>query len=74
MLGHAQRYRYPHDDPAGVVTQQYPPDELRERRYYEPTTRGAERVLAERAATLRAIVRGEPRPGPAAELGDSANG
>ncbi len=60
-LGHGQRYRYPHDDPAGVVTQQYPPDELRERRYYEPTGRGAERVLAERAAALRAIVRGEPR-------------
>jgi putative ATPase len=73
-LGHAQRYRYPHDDPAGVVTQQYPPDELRERRYYEPTTRGAERVLGERAAALRAIVRGEPRPGPAVDLGDGANG
>jgi putative ATPase len=63
-LGHAQRYRYPHDDPAGVVTQQYPPDELRERRYYEPTNRGAERVLGERAAALRAIVRGEPTPAP----------
>ena len=61
-LGHAQRYRYPHDAPAGVVTQQYPPQELRERRYYVPTARGAERVLAERAAALRAIVRGEPRP------------
>ena len=43
-----------------MVTQQYPPEELRERRYYEPTTRGAERVLGERAAALRAIVRGEP--------------
>ena len=72
--GAVARYRYPHDDPAGVVAQQYPPDELRERRYYEPTTRGAERVLGERAAALRAIVRAEPRPvrpatEPAAEAG-----
>src|SRR6201996_7013271 len=27
-LGNAQRYRYPHDVAEGVVTQQYPPDEL----------------------------------------------
>jgi putative ATPase len=73
-LGHAQRYRYPHDDPAGVVTQQYPPEELRERRYYQPTTRGAERVLAERAAALRAIVRGEPRPELAADVGEPRSG
>ena len=63
-LGHAQTYRYPHDDPAGVVTQQYPPDELRDRDYYQPSGRGAERALAERAAALRTIVRGEPRPSP----------
>ena len=57
-LGHAQTYRYPHDDPAGVVHQQYAPDSLRDRVYYEPSGRGAERALAERAATLRQIVRG----------------
>ena len=62
-LGHAQTYRYPHSDPAGVVTQQYPPDELRDRVYYEPSGRGAERALAERAATLRSIVRGEAPAG-----------
>ena len=35
-LGHAQRYRYPHDAPEGVVAQQYPPDELVGRDYYQP--------------------------------------
>ncbi len=58
-LGHAQKYRYPHDDPAGVVEQQYPPDELRTTRYYRPTTRGNERSLSERAEALRRVVRGE---------------
>ncbi len=42
-LGHAQRYRYPHDLPEGVVEQQYPPDELVGRDYYPPAAawRGA---------------------------------
>ena len=57
-LGHGARYRYPHDDPAGVVRQEYAPPAVRGSRYYTPTSRGAERALAERAAALRAIVRG----------------
>jgi putative ATPase len=56
-LGHAQRYRYPHDLPEGVAEQQYPPDELVGRDYYEPAPRGAERHLAERLAKLRAVIR-----------------
>jgi putative ATPase len=63
-LGHGRRYVYPHDRPAGVVTQQYPPDELVGRDYYRPAGRGHERELAERVERLRAAVRGEPaRPG-----------
>jgi putative ATPase len=57
-LGHAQRYRYPHDLPEGIVTQQYPPDELVGRDYYQPGPRGAERGLAERLAKLRSLIRG----------------
>ena len=56
--GNAQRYRYPHDVPEGVVEQQYPPDELVGRNYYEPAARGAERQLAERLPKLRAAIRG----------------
>jgi putative ATPase len=59
-LGHAQTYRYPHDDPAGVVRQQYPPDVLVDAVYYEPSGRGAERALVDRVAALRQIVRGNP--------------
>jgi len=58
-LGRAQRYRYPHDVAEGVVTQQYPPDELVGRDYYQPAARGAERYLAERLPRLRAVIRGE---------------
>jgi putative ATPase len=57
-LGAARGYRYPHDLPDGVAEQQYPPDELVGRNYYQPTTRGAERTLAERLAKLRSAIRG----------------
>ncbi|HLU60592.1 MAG TPA: replication-associated recombination protein A [Pseudonocardia sp.] len=58
-LGNAVGYRYPHDDPGGVLAQQYPPDGLVGRDYYRPTTHGAERALAERLPKLRRVVRGE---------------
>ncbi len=57
-LGNAQNYRYPHDNVDGVLAQQYPPDELVERDYYQPTTHGNERGVRERLAKLRSIVRG----------------
>ncbi|BBY61367.1 replication-associated recombination protein A [Mycolicibacterium sarraceniae] len=56
-LGNAVGYRYPHDDPDGVVPQQYPPDEVVGVDYYTPTTHGAEREIASRLDKLRAIIR-----------------
>ena len=56
-LGNAQGYSYPHDDPDGIVAQQYAPDELVGVDYYRPTTRGAERDIANRLDRLRAILR-----------------
>ena len=56
-LGNAQGYVYPHDDPDGVVPQQYPPDEVVGVDYYRPTTHGAERDIAGRLDKLRAIIR-----------------
>jgi putative ATPase len=58
-LGNATGYRYPHDAPEGVLGQQYPPDELVGRDYYQPSPRGAERALAERVTRLRRVVRGQ---------------
>ncbi|MDQ2881331.1 MAG: replication-associated recombination protein A [Actinomycetota bacterium] len=56
-LGHAQGYRYPHDAPDGVLAQQYPPDSLVGRDYYQPSGHGAERTLSERMSRLRRIIR-----------------
>ena len=57
--GHGVGYRYPHDDPTGVLAQQYLAPELADRRYYRPKPRGAEGAMAERADRLRSIIRGE---------------
>jgi putative ATPase len=56
-LGNAQGYKYAHDDPDGVVPQQYAPDELVGVDYYRPTGRGAEREISGRLDKLRAIIR-----------------
>jgi putative ATPase len=58
-LGHGKGYIYPHDLDVGVATQQYLPDELRGRRYYEPTGRGVERDISARLEKIRRIVDGE---------------
>jgi putative ATPase len=58
----AAPYRYPPDFAEGVVAQQYPPDELVARDYFHPSGHGAEAVLAERLAKLRAKVRGDAQP------------
>jgi putative ATPase len=56
-LGNAVGYKYAHDDPDGVVPQQYPPDEVVGVDYYRPTSHGAERDIATRLDKLRAIIR-----------------
>ena len=63
-LGHGEGYAYAHDDPRGVVAQQYAPDVVADRAYYQPTRRGAERDYAERYERLRRIVRGEDPDAP----------
>ncbi|APF35641.1 AAA family ATPase [Microbacterium arborescens] len=55
-LGHGKGYVYPHDLEVGVATQQYLPDELRGKRYYEPTNRGVEREIGARVEKLRKIL------------------
>jgi len=38
-LGHGVGYQYPHDDPRGWVPQEYRPDTVAGRVYYEPSPR-----------------------------------
>jgi putative ATPase len=73
-LGHGKGYVYPHDDPAGVVEQQYAPAELSGKRYYQPTRHGAEARYSERSERIREILDGEPAAAPEAPAPPEAPG
>jgi putative ATPase len=57
-LGHGKGYLYPHDYPEGIVRQEYLPDEVAGRRYYEPTRHGAEARYADRTERIKAVLEG----------------
>ncbi|SCK43928.1 replication-associated recombination protein A [Streptomyces sp. WMMB 322] len=57
-LGHGKGYQYPHDLPGGIAAQQYAPDAIHGKRYYEPTRYGAEARYAEVAERVRERLRG----------------
>ena len=52
-LGHGEGYKYPHDYPGHYVSQQYLPNQLRNRRYYKPSDQGYEKLIKERLAKWR---------------------
>jgi putative ATPase len=52
-LGRGQGYQYAHDHPGNVAPQQYLPDALVGRDFYEPTGNGREKAFGERLAELR---------------------
>lgn len=56
-LGHGNGYIYAHDAPRHVAAQQYLPDDLVGRRYYEPTTNGSEAMLTKRLEMLRELLK-----------------
>ncbi|WP_370634047.1 replication-associated recombination protein A [Gilliamella sp. ESL0405] len=54
-LGYGDQYRYAHDEPnAFAAGENYFPPELADRKYYHPTTRGAEKSYTEKLAWLDA--------------------
>ncbi len=70
-IGHGEGYVYPHDLPGAWAEQQYRPDELVDHRYYEPSDRGHEAVVAERLKHQRgdhgSDAGAPPAPGPEGE-------
>ena len=53
-LGYGSGYRYAHDEPqAYAAGERYLPDEMPDRRYYHPTTRGLEQRIGEAMERLR---------------------
>ena len=53
-LGHGVDYKYSHAYPGSYVPQQYLPDELKGRIYYEPSDNGVEKRIKENLDKLRA--------------------
>jgi len=49
-LGYGKDYRYAHDAPDAFVPQEYLPETLRGRTFYEPSRMGFEKRIAERLA------------------------
>jgi putative ATPase len=47
-LGYGAGYQYAHDAPTGFVVQEYLPEALRDRRFYEPSEFGFEKRIRER--------------------------
>ena len=53
-LGYGKGYHYAHDEPEAYVKgERYLPDEMPDRRYYRPVSRGLEIKIAEALARLR---------------------
>ncbi|HEX3713763.1 MAG TPA: replication-associated recombination protein A, partial [Trebonia sp.] len=73
-LGHGKGYVYPHDLPEGIVAQQYAPDVIDGRTYYEPSSHGMESRFSERTRLIRAILHPEPESGHAQTGGQQAGG
>jgi putative ATPase len=56
QLGYGRDYRYAHDETdAYAAGERYFPDELKERRYYYPVTRGLEIKIGEKLDYLRSL-------------------
>ncbi len=60
-LGYGKEYRYAHDYPGHFVAQDYLPEQIRDRRLYEPGALGFEKKVAERLAWWRQ--QGKPESG-----------
>jgi putative ATPase len=54
--GFGEGYKYPHDYADGLTEQEYLPEALKDRRYYEPTDRGYEAEIKSRLDRWRRIL------------------
>jgi putative ATPase len=63
-LGFGAGYQYPHDFEGNYVAQDYLPEALRGRRYYEPSDSGREKAIKERLAAVRAAAAATPKSNP----------
>jgi putative ATPase len=62
-LGHGKDYKYPHSFPDHWVEQQYMPDGIKSRPYYEPSENGREAEFKKRLESLRKKRQGDGENG-----------
>ncbi|MEN8199039.1 MAG: replication-associated recombination protein A [Thermodesulfobacteriota bacterium] len=55
-LNYGKGYRYAHDDEQALVAQEHLPEEIRESRFYFPSTRGYESLIKDRLEKWRIIL------------------
>ncbi|MNN05902.1 Replication-associated recombination protein A [compost metagenome] len=61
-LGYGEEYRYAHDEPdAYAAGEDYFPEALEPRRYYQPVPRGLELKIGDKLQHLAALDRASPR-------------
>jgi putative ATPase len=72
--GNHKGYKYAHDEPDAVATQEYMPEPLRGRIYYEPNNRGYEREIGPRLKVIRQILHGDASPKPTASTDSDDSG
>ena len=75
-MAHGEDYRYAHDEDGGYAAgENYFPEELKDRRYYEPVERGLEARIKEKFKYLRELDKISSRQRyPAKPLGKSGDG
>lgn len=56
-FGYGHDYKYAHDYREGVVAQEYLPESLKGRRFYEPTDRGYEKTVKQRLEHWRQLLK-----------------
>ncbi|MFB6350416.1 MAG: replication-associated recombination protein A, partial [Bradymonadaceae bacterium] len=52
-MGHGRGYKYPHNFSGNYVSEEYLPEKLRGRRYYEPSENGEEAEIKKRLEKWR---------------------
>ncbi len=63
-LGYGKGYKYSHDHPDAIADQEYLPAKLKDRIYYQPTSRGYERIVKDRLEKWRKILAQRRRKAP----------
>jgi len=55
-LGYGKGYQYPHDDPNALIAQDYLPEKLKGKKYYQPSERGYESIIKKRLEQWKKII------------------